>query len=101
MPSGTVGAAGNNGQGIAGINWATRMLGCKFLDSDGNGYLSDAIECVRWCRSKGAQVTLGAWSGGGYSSAMYAELKLSEVRKCLREVSECTLTREGKSGSRE
>lgn len=89
MPPGTVGAAGNNGQGIAGVNWATRMLGCKFLDADGIGYLSGALECIRWCRSKGAQVTLAAWGGGDFSTAMFDELKLSEVRRCPGSVPGC------------
>lgn len=72
------------------MNWATRMLGCKFLDSNGSGYASDAVECIRWCRSKGAQVTLAAWGGGGFSTAMFDELKLSEVRRRMRVGPSCT-----------
>ena len=35
--AGTIGAAGNNGVGVAGVNWAVTILPCKFLDASGNG----------------------------------------------------------------
>jgi hypothetical protein len=35
--SGTIGASGNNGTGVAGVSWTTRIMGLKFLDSTGNG----------------------------------------------------------------
>ncbi len=33
--AGTVGAAGNNGSGVVGVAWGTRILACKFLNSSG------------------------------------------------------------------
>ena len=78
--AGTIGGAGNNGAGVAGVSWSMQMLGCKFLDSAGSGYTSNAVECVRWCRSKGAKITSNSWGGGGYSQALYDEIKLSQVR---------------------
>jgi hypothetical protein len=41
--AGTIGAVGNNGIGITGINWGVQLLSVKFLDSGGGGYASDAI----------------------------------------------------------
>src|SRR6185295_8090147 len=35
--SGTIGAVGNNGVGVVGVNWNVRLMGCKFLDSGGSG----------------------------------------------------------------
>ena len=46
--SGTIGAVGNNGVGVVGVNWAVRIVGCKFLDSAGSGFLSDALECLNY-----------------------------------------------------
>jgi serine protease len=46
--SGTIAASGNNGIGVAGINWNARIIGCKFLDSDGYGNDGDAIECLNY-----------------------------------------------------
>jgi len=39
----TIGAAADNGIGIAGINWRVQLMSVKFIESDGSGYLSDAI----------------------------------------------------------
>ena len=82
--AGTIGGAGNNGAGIAGVSWNVKMLGCKFLSSSGSGANSDAVECIRWCRNQGAKITSNSWGGGGYSQMVYDEIKLSEVRRNLK-----------------
>lgn len=45
--SGTIGAATNNGQGVAGINWVSRVLPVHTLGKCG-GFLSDVIDGARW-----------------------------------------------------
>ena len=47
--AGVIGAVTDNGIGIAGVNWNVKLIPCKFLGSSGNGYTSDAVECVNWC----------------------------------------------------
>ena len=42
--SGTVGAVGNNGIGVAGVNWTTRIMALKFLDASGSGSIADAVD---------------------------------------------------------
>ncbi len=74
--SGTIAAEGNNNIGIAGINWNTKIIACKFLNSQGAGYLSGAIECVNYMNTlKGMGYNLVAvnnsWGGGGYSDDLY------------------------------
>ncbi len=44
--SGTIGAVGNNGQGVAGVNWNVRLMGTKFLNSGGSGSNANAITCI-------------------------------------------------------
>jgi subtilisin family serine protease len=54
--SGIIGAVGNDGIGIAGVNWSTRILSCKFLNSNGEGVTSDAVQCfdyVAMMRTRG------------------------------------------------
>src|SRR5947208_6710278 len=73
--AGTIGAAANNGQGMAGINWRTQLLSCKFLDVNGNGNVSDAILCFNQILALKQQgfnirVTSNSWSGSGYSQAL-------------------------------
>ena len=46
--AGTVGAVGDNGKGISGVNHYVKIMSLKFLDNSGSGYLSDAIECIQY-----------------------------------------------------
>lgn len=68
--SGTIGAAANNGTGVAGVNWSIDIMALKFLDSRGSGTISDAVECLDYARVNGAHLTSNSWGGGGYSQAM-------------------------------
>ena len=45
--SGTVGALSNNGVGVAGVNWATRILPVRVLGKCG-GFTSDIADGMRW-----------------------------------------------------
>ncbi len=36
--AGTIGAQGNNGIGVVGVNWNVKMASCKFLGANGSGY---------------------------------------------------------------
>lgn len=46
--SGTAGALGSNSIGVAGVNWATRLMGLKCLDSTGHGSTSNAINAIEF-----------------------------------------------------
>ena len=46
--AGTIGAVGNNGVGVAGVNWNVRIMALKFLDACGSGSTSAAIECLEY-----------------------------------------------------
>lgn len=41
--AGIIGAAGNNGKGVVGVNWTVGLLGVKVLDAGGAGYDSQII----------------------------------------------------------
>jgi hypothetical protein len=68
--SGTIGAVGNNGLGVAGVCWNVRIMALKFLDSSGSGYTDDAIEAVQYAILMGANLSSNSWGGGGYSQAL-------------------------------
>lgn len=81
--SGTIGAQGNDGSGVAGVNHEVSIIGCKFLDSSGSGSISDAIKCVDYMvglKNAGVNVRLtnNSWGGGGSSQAMIDALTASE-----------------------
>ena len=46
--AGTIGAVGNNGLGVAGINWNVGLISVKTLDSTGSGSFSDVINAINY-----------------------------------------------------
>jgi subtilisin family serine protease len=74
--SGTIGGVGNNGVGVAGVNWQVSIMGLKFLDGSGSGSTSAAIAAVNYAtrmrRDFGINVvaTNNSWGGGGFSTAL-------------------------------
>lgn len=59
--AGIVGAACNNRIGICGVSPVVKLMGCKFLDGSGNGYTSDAVRCLNYAITMGADVTLNSY----------------------------------------
>lgn len=68
--AGTIGAVGNNSLGVVGVCWKVRLMALKFLDSLGSGYTSDAIACIEYAISKGANVMSNSWGGGGFDQSL-------------------------------
>jgi subtilisin family serine protease len=68
--SGTIGGLGNNGVGVAGINWSVSLMALKFLGANGSGYISDAVAALNYAVANGASVSNNSWSGGGYTQTM-------------------------------
>jgi subtilisin family serine protease len=67
--AGTIGGVGNNGTGVAGVNWRCRILPIKFLDASGSGAESDAADAlfyVAGLRQRGVNIRLtsNSWGGG-------------------------------------
>lgn len=56
--AGTIGAVGNNGLGVVGVNWTTQLMGVKMLDASGMGTLADAMDALEYTLQ--VRQTLGA-----------------------------------------
>ena len=69
--SGTIGATGNNGKGVVGVNWTVKIMPLKFLDQCGSGSTSGAIEAILYSTNMGVKISSNSWGGGGYSQALY------------------------------
>jgi subtilisin family serine protease len=54
--AGIVAAGGNNGQGIAGVAWGSRLMILKVLDDQGDGRYSDVAEALAYAVDNGARV---------------------------------------------
>jgi subtilisin family serine protease len=68
--SGTIGAAGDNNIGVAGVNWHVRIMALKFLNSSGSGSTDAAITAFSYARQMGAKLTSNSWGGGGFSQGL-------------------------------
>ena len=68
--AGTIGAVGNNGIGVVGVNWNVKLLPIKFLNSSGSGSISDAVEAVNYATLMGVDVMSNSWGGRGSSQAL-------------------------------
>ncbi len=72
--AGTIGAAGNNGIGVAGVCWDVQLLNAKFLGRNG-GTTANAVKAVDYftaLKTAGVHIvaTNNSWGGGGYSQAL-------------------------------
>lgn len=73
--AGIIGAKGNNGEGIVGVAWDTRMMGLKFMGYNGAGQVSDAIEALNYAVAMGARITNNSWGNTKFSEALYAAIQ--------------------------
>jgi thermitase len=65
--AGTIGARGDNGIGIVGVNWEVSLLPVKFLNRRGMGGTAGAIESVRYATRMGVNIMNNSWGGGPHS----------------------------------
>lgn len=82
--SGTIGAVGDNGVGVAGVNWNARMMGLKFLDESGSGSMADAIATVEFAIAvkqafqstdeANIRVLSASWGGSQFSQALLDQI---------------------------
>jgi subtilisin family serine protease/subtilisin-like proprotein convertase family protein len=68
--SGTIGAIGNNSVGVVGVNWKAQFAALKFLNSNGSGSTSGAINALNYATARGIKVTNNSWGGGGFSQSL-------------------------------
>lgn len=54
--AGILGATGNNGRGVAGVNWTTTILPIQALDDDGYGDTLTVARSVRYAADQGADI---------------------------------------------
>ena len=62
--SGIIGARGNNGTGIAGIDWNVSLMALKVFDGSGGGPVTNCIAALNYSLAHGASITNNSWSMG-------------------------------------
>ena len=76
LVAGIIGAVGDNSTGVAGVNWSVSLLPCRFMDVNGEGFVSDAIACLDYVlalkqRGENIVATNNSWGGPQFSQALY------------------------------
>lgn len=81
--AGTIGAQGNNGLGVVGVNWQVKLMPLKFLGANGSGDTANATAAVLYAAKfkfggvNVVRVTNNSWGGGGKSVTMQNAIESS------------------------
>jgi hypothetical protein len=73
--AGVIGAAGNNGEGIAGINWSVQLLSVRVFSTNGTTTFANLIEALNYAtqlkrRGVNLRVISMSYGGGSFNQAM-------------------------------
>jgi hypothetical protein len=86
--AGTIGAAGGNGAGVAGVCWDVTIISAQFLGRRG-GYTSDAVKAVdyltdlRTRHGMNVVASNNSWGGGGFSQALRDAIERANAANIL------------------
>lgn len=61
--AGIVGANGNNGIGVCGVNWNVQLAWLRIGDENGNMSVSHAAEAINYARNNDIPILNASWSG--------------------------------------
>jgi len=87
--SGTIGAVGDNGTGVAGVNWNASLMGLKFLDNRGSGSTADAIDAIEFAiqaniaGAANVRILSNSWGGISTSRALLEEIERAYASNIL------------------
>jgi subtilisin family serine protease len=81
--AGTIGASGDDGRGIAGVNWRVTLMPLRFMAADGSGDTAGAIAAIDYAvqakqRGVNVRVLNLSWTTENvFAQALYDELKIA------------------------
>ncbi|HEY6780724.1 MAG TPA: S8 family peptidase, partial [Thermoleophilaceae bacterium] len=81
--AGIVGARANNGTGIAGVCWSTKLLAVKFMNSRGKGTTSAAIAGIQYAVKQGFKIINCSFESSASSSALHDAIDYAQDHKAL------------------
>ena len=63
--SGNVGARGDNGKGISGVDPTAKIMALRFISKKGEGTTANAVKAIMYAVNNGAQVMSNSWGSNG------------------------------------
>lgn len=77
--AGIIGASGDNHTGIAGVGWRCKIVILKFLDENGNGFISDAVEALEYALANRILISNNSWGCiDCFSQSLYDTILLAQ-----------------------
>ena len=73
--AGTIGAAGNNGRGVAGVAWRTGLVPLRVLDAEGQGRVSDIVAAYAYAARTRLRIVNASFAGSSFSQAEYDAIR--------------------------
>ena len=67
--AGVIGAEGNNGEGVVGVNWQAQLMPIKIFSDQGRTTVESIARGVHYAEEMGAAITNNSW-GGGYNEVL-------------------------------
>jgi subtilisin family serine protease len=68
--AGTIGARGNNGLGVTGVNWNVKLMAVKAADANGDLEEAWIVQAFQYACANGARVINGSFGGPDFPQAM-------------------------------
>lgn len=81
--AGIAAAVGNNGVGVSGVNWSSRIMPIKALDASGTGNDYLVAQGIIWAADHGANVINLSFGGTQYSSVLEEAIEYSQQKGVL------------------
>ena len=81
--AGTIGAVGNNGEGVVGVNWNVKLMALKVLASNGYGSDADIVSAIEYAVAKGVDVISMSLGSYGYSASELRALRQAQAKGIL------------------
>lgn len=81
--AGIAAAAGNNGLGVAGVSWSSKIMPIKVLDASGTGNDYHAAQGIIWAVDHGAKVINLSFGGLQYSSLLQEAVNYAHDKGAL------------------
>lgn len=72
--AGTIGAVGNNGEGVTGVNQKARLMPIR-IDSNGSITTDGVVRAMMYATKMGADITNNSWGGSRLNQAIYDAFK--------------------------
>ncbi len=76
--AGTVGGRGNNGLGVAGVNWHCSLMALRCESTNCSG-LEDTVEALDYAVANGARVSNNSYGRSTYSQAEFEEIQAAQA----------------------